>query len=133
MQTCRPMPPIAVAQPPRCVTVAIQLIWVTLAANSLVMLFEYDDASMDSMAFNGVLLVFSAFVVIRIAGCKNWARIAYAVVVALDVAAFLAMGLDDSSDLDVLVTYTSLALEVCALINLFCVQADHWFRPLRKE
>jgi len=79
--------------PPRSVTNALQLIWLTLAVNALMMALDYDDASSDAMVFNSILLVFSGFVVLRIAACRNWARIAYSVLVALDVALILAIRL----------------------------------------
>jgi hypothetical protein len=118
--------------PPRSVTIAIQLIWLTLAANALLMAVDYDDASLDAMTFNSILLVFNGFVVIKIADSRNWARIAYSVLVALDVALIFAVGLDGATDLDVLVTYMSLALEAWALFKLFGADADQWFRQTRQ-
>jgi hypothetical protein len=119
--------------PPRSVTNALQLIWLTLAVNALMMALDYDDASSDAMAFNSLLLVFSGFVVIQIAACRNWARITYSVLVALDVALILAVGLEEASELEVLVTYLSVALEGWALLRLFGAEADQWFSPARKN
>jgi hypothetical protein len=51
----------------------------------------------------------------------------YAFLVALDVALILAFGLDEVTDLDILVTYILLALECWALVNLFGAEADRWF------
>ena len=115
------------SHPPRSVTAAIQLIWLTLAANALMLALDYDDATSDAMVFNSILLVFSGFVVLRIAACRNWARIAYSILVALDVALILAMGLEEASEIEVLVTYLSVALEGWALLRLFGAEADQWF------
>jgi len=121
------------ARPPRSVNAAIQLIWLTLIANALMLALDYDDASSDAMAINDILLVFNGFVAIKIAGCKNWARLVFAVLVALDVALILAFGLDEATDLEVLVTYLSVALEGRALLNLFSGEADQWFSPSQKN
>jgi hypothetical protein len=118
---------------PLSVTSAIQLIWLTLAVNALMMAVDYDAANSDAMVFNTILLVFNGFVVIKIAGGKNWARLAYSVLVAADVAMILAFGLDLTSDLDVLVTYLSVALEGWTLIKLFGAEAEPWFRQTRKD
>jgi len=121
------------AQSPRTVTIAVQLIWFTIAANALLMAVDYDDASSDAMVFNSMLLVFNGFVANKIAGCKNWARIVYSVLVALDVAMILALGLDDATDLEVLVAYLTVALEAWALLRLFGAEADQWFSPSSKN
>jgi len=119
--------------PPRTVTIAIQLIWLTIAANALMMAVDYDDASSDAMVFNSMLLVFNGFTTIKIAACKNWARIVYSILVALDVAMILALGLDEATDLEVVLTYMSVALETWALLRLFGAEADQWFKPTRQN
>ena len=118
---------------PLSVTIAIQFIWLTLAVNALMMAVDYDDASRDAMVFNTILLLFNSFVAIKIAGGKNWARLAYSVLVAADVALILAFGLDVASDLEVLVTYLSVALEGWTLIKLFGAEAEPWFKQPRKD
>jgi hypothetical protein len=118
---------------PPSVTIATQLIWLTLAANAMLMAVDYDVASSDAMVFNTVVLVLNGFVAMKIAGCKNWARVAYSVLVALDVALILALGLDQASDLEVVVSYLSVALEIWILIKLFGTEADQWFRPTNNK
>ena len=118
---------------PLSVTFALQLIWLSLAANALLMAVDCDDASSDALVFNTIVLVFNGFVAIKIAGGKNWARLAYSVLVAADVAMILALGLDVASDLDVLVTYLSVALEGWSLIKLFGAEAEPWFKQTRKD
>ena len=132
-QTCAPMQHATNTHPPRSVAAAIQLIWLTLAVNALMLAVDYDDASSDAMVFNSILLLFSGFVVLRIASCRNWARIAYSVLVALDVALILAIGLEEASELEVMVTYMSVALEGWALLRLFGAEADQWFSPTGKN
>lgn len=51
------MPPAATTQCPRSVAMAIQLIWLTIAMNALMMAVDYDEASMDAVVFNTLLLV----------------------------------------------------------------------------
>ncbi len=119
--------------PPRTVTIAIQLIWLTIAANALMMAVDYYDASSDAMVFNSMLLVFNGFAAIKIAACKNWAGIVYSILVALDVAMILALGLDEATDLEVVLTYMSVALEAWALLRLFGAEADQWFKPTRQN
>jgi hypothetical protein len=118
---------------PPSVTIATQLIWLTLAANALLMAVDYYDTSSDALVFNMVVMVFNGVVAVNIAGCKNWARVAYSVLVALDVALILALGLDQASDLEAIVSYLSLAIEIWILIMLFGAEADLWFRPTRKK
>lgn len=125
------MPQTTPTPKPRSVAIAIQFIWVTLAVNALMLAIGYDDAGSDALAINSTLLVFTGYVAIQIAGCRNWARVAYASLVALDVALILALGLDAATDLEVVLTYLLLALEILALLKLFGSDADQWFNPAR--
>jgi hypothetical protein len=127
------MPPAKTLPPPRNVSIGVQLIWLTLALNALMMALDYDDAGSDALVFNILMLLFNGYMAIQIAVGKHWARMAYAVMVALDVALVLALGLDAASDLDVLLTYLSVALECWTLLYLFCAEADNWFRPGRSN
>jgi hypothetical protein len=96
--------------------------------NVLMMVVDFEDTGSDAMIFNSLLLVINAFVVINIASRKNWSRIVYAFLVALDVALILAFGLDEATDLDILVTYLLVALECWALVHLYGAEADSWFK-----
>jgi hypothetical protein len=126
-QTWRPMQHATNNLPPRNIVVAIQLIWLTIVVNVFMMAVDFDDTGIDAMVLNSLLLVINAFVVIKITARKNWSRMVYAFLVALDVALILAFGLDEVTDLDILVTYVLLALECWALVNLFGAEADRWF------
>jgi hypothetical protein len=126
-QTWRPMQHATNNLPPRNIVVAIQLIWLTIVVNVFMMAVDFDDTGIDAMVLNSLLLVINAFVVIKITARKNWSRMVYAFLVALDVALILAFGLDEVTDLDILVTYILLALECWALVNLFGAEADRWF------
>ncbi len=97
------------------------------------MAVDYDEASIDAMVFNTILLVFNGYVAVKIAGGRNWARLTYSVLVAVDVALILAFGLDAASDLEVVVTYLSVALEGWTLIKLFGAEAEAWFKQTRND
>jgi hypothetical protein len=127
------MPHVTTTKAPVSVTIATQFIWLMLAMNALTMAVDYDDASSDAMVFNTILLVFNGFVAIKIAGGKNWARLAYSLLVAVDVALILVFGLDAASDLEVVVTYLSVALEGFTLIKLFGAEAEPWFKQKRND
>lgn len=132
-QTLTPMQHVTTTKAPVSVTIATQLIWLMLAINALMMAVDYDEASIDAMVFNTILLVFNGYVAVKIAGGRNWARLTYSVLVAVDVALILAFGLDAASDLEVVVTYLSVALEGWTLIKLFGAEAEAWFKQTRND
>ena len=132
-QTLTPMQHVTITKVPVSVTISILLIWLMLAVNALMMVVDYGEASGDAMVFNTILLVFNGFVAIKIAGGKNWARLAYSLLVAVDVALILVFGLDAASDLEVVVTYLSVALEGLTLIKLFGAEAEPWFKQTRND
>jgi hypothetical protein len=115
------------AQKPRSVHLAVLLIWVSIAVDALTNLLGNDGLTGDTLLFNGVMLAVYGVVNLMIASGRNWARIVYSVLVACEVALLLAFGLDDASDLDVLVTAFTLPLEAWSLIMLFGASADKWF------
>jgi hypothetical protein len=124
---------VTITKVPVSVTISIQLIWLMLAVNALMMVVDYDEASVNAMVFNTILLAFNGFVAVKISGGKNWARQAYSLLVALDVALILVFGLDAASDLGVLVTYLSVALEGWTLIKVFGAEAEPWFKQTRND
>ena len=132
-QTLTPMQHVTTTKAPVSVIVATQLIWLMLAINALMMAVDYDEASSDAMVFNTLLLVFNGFVAIKIASGKNWARLAYSVLVAVDVALILALGMEAASDFEAVVTYLSVALEGWTLIKLFGAEAEPWFKQTRND
>jgi len=71
------------------------------------------------VVFNVVLLPLYVLVTIKIAAGRNWARLTYAFLVALECA--------------VLVTYLTLPLELWILWRLFGAQSNAWFKLMRKN
>lgn len=122
-------------QRPQFIGTAIQLIWLTLALDALTMGANYDGtpANLDSLTFNGTMLIVYAFVTLKIAVGRNWARRSYAFLVALEFALVAAFGLSDATELEVLLTYLTLPLELWILYRLFGAEADVWFRAQSKK
>ena len=112
---------------PKSVEIAIRAIWVTNVATALVMLANYDEASMDTLVINGQLLLVYVIVTLRISAGSHRARLVYAFLVALEVAILLAFGLSEATDLELLLTYLTLPLEAWILVKLFGAESDKWF------
>ena len=74
-----------------------------------------------------MLLAFYVLVTIKISAGRNWARLSYAFLVALECAALAAFGLDQATDLDTVATYLTLPVEFWVLYKLFDSVADAWF------
>jgi hypothetical protein len=119
-------------QRPQFISTAIQLIWLTICIDVLTMIASYDgtSANTQSLAFNGVMLMLYAFVTVKMSNGKNWARRSYAFLIAMEFSLVAAFGLSDASELEVLVTYLTLPLELWILYRLFGTEADGWFRNL---
>jgi hypothetical protein len=117
---------------PRTVSLAIQAIWLTIAMDAMMMVASYDgsDANVDALTFNGTMLLFYALVTVKISIGRNWARRAYAFLIAMELALVAAFGLSDATELEVLVTYLTLPLELWVLVQLFGLQADLWFKAI---
>jgi hypothetical protein len=117
-----------IEEKPRSVAQAVLLIWLTLAASATALVFADENANADALVFNFAILCFYALVNFMIARRRHWARLVYSVLIALEVALLLAFGLEDASDLDVLVTCFTFPLEVWSLVLLFGASADQWFK-----
>ena len=116
-------------QRPKLVSVAVQLIWLTIAIDAVMMVVSFDGtpANADALTFNGVMLLFYALVTAKIAAGRNWARHSYALLVVMEFALVAAFGLSDASELEEVVTYMTLPLELWILYRLFNAEADAWF------
>jgi hypothetical protein len=119
---------------PRAVSQAIQAIWITIAMDAMMMVASYDgsDANADSLTFNGIILLFYVLVTVKISGGNNWARRAYAFLIAMELALVAAFGLNEATDMETLLTYLTLPLEIWILIQLFGAEADAWFQAIKK-
>jgi hypothetical protein len=122
-------------QRPQFISTAIQLIWLTIAIDAVMMVVSYDgtSANADSLTFNGAILLFYAVVTVQISAGRNWARRSYAFLMAMELALVAAFGLSDASELEELVTYLTLPLEIWVLYRLFCAEADAWFKAMSKK
>lgn len=63
----------------------------------------------------------------RISAGNNLARHVYAVLVAIEVAALLAFGLDGATELEAAVAYISPPIEAWIMFLLFRAQSAPWF------
>jgi hypothetical protein len=78
-------------------------------------------------------LLFYFWVTVKVGQGRQWARWTYACLVALECAILAAYGLDQASDLESLMTYLTLPVEILAMYWLFGAQADDWFRRHHSE
>jgi hypothetical protein len=120
---------------PHSVSHAVQVIWATNAASAFLIISNFDgtDAGADSLISNGLFLLFYFSVTVKVGQGRQWARWTYACLVALECAILAAFGLEQASDLESLMTYLTLPVEILALYWLFGAQADDWFRPTHSE
>ena len=120
---------------PRSVANAIQVIWITIAIDAMMMVSRYveTDTNVNALVFNGIMLLFYSLMTVRISAGRSWARRAYAFLVAMELALIAAYGLSDASDLEVLVTYLTLPLELWILVQLFRAEADAWFKARERD
>lgn len=116
-------------QRPQTVTTAVRAIWLTIAIDAAMMLAAYDGtaANADSLTFNGIMLMLYAFVTIKIGAGRKWARLAYAILIAAELAMVAAFDLSDATELEMWVTYLTLPLEIWILYKLYCADGDAWF------
>ena len=131
-----PQEPRDVFPKPRQVRVAVALLWLSLALGfpSIYLQFgraDSPDERIVLLAFMVPLVALSAFLNLKISAGRNWARIAFLILVGLALLIFL---LPDNRDagaqgveiaLDVLTT----ALDLVAACLLFTRPGALWFRP----
>lgn len=120
---------------PVSVSHAVQVIWATNVASALLLAINFDgsDSGVDSLVFNGLMLLLYVWVTVRIGQGRQWARLSYAGLVALECAIVAAFGLEQATELEALITYLTLPLELWALYKLFGADADAWFKPEKSE
>jgi hypothetical protein len=94
---------------PRSVSQAVIAIWVTIALDALVITIEGSTGVMtpDVLLLNSMSCVFYGLLANRIAAGNNFARHVYAILVAVEVAALLALGLDGATELEATVASIS--------------------------
>ena len=121
-------------QRPRSVTSAVVAIWFTIALDFLVTNIEGLDGTMPSGQFmlNLISCFFYGLLVNRISVGNNLARYVYAILIAIEVAALLAFGLDDATGLEAAVSYVSIPLEFWIMFTLFRANSNPWFQKVRQ-
>lgn len=112
---------------------AVIAIWVTIALDTLVITIEGSTGVMtsDVLLLNGMSCVFYGLLANRIAAGNNFARHVYAILVAVEVAALLAFGLDGATELEATVAYISPPIEAWTMFMLFRAESTPWFAKSR--
>ncbi len=115
---------------PASVTTAVQAIWAVNAVSALILTLGGDSAQPDSdgMVLSVLILFIYALVTWMVGAGKNWARLTYAFLIALELALLAAFGMDNAADLEVLATYLTTPVEIWALYKLFCPESEPWFK-----
>lgn len=114
---------------PLSVIQAVFAIWGTLALDFFVTIFESLAGAMtsDQLVGNFVSLVLFGLLSLKIFNGKNWACHVYAVLIAVEVAALCAFGMDDATGLESFVSFVSIPIEGWVLFMLFRSDSAQWF------
>ena len=115
---------------PRSVTQAVIAIWFTIGLDFLVTNIECFDGTMSSgqFALNLISCLLYGLLTNRISAGNNLARHVYAILIAVEVAALSAFGLDDATGLEAAVSYVSIPLEFWIMLALFRADGNPWFQ-----
>ena len=118
---------------PRSVSQAVIAIGVTIALDALVIVIEGYSGAMaaDVLLLNSLSCVFYGLLANRISAGNNLARHVYALLVAVEVAALLAFGLDGATELESAVAYISPPIEAWIMYMLFRAESTPWFQQRR--
>ena len=126
-------------QKPQTVSTAVNLLWTSLAVHLVSTLMKYFSAggvlASDTSTLTNSIVVFqiaiTAFLIIKIAAGKNWARIVYFVLFVTDVImlAFMLAAFWQFLLINILLV-TEAGLQAYALFLLLTQPARSWF--LRK-
>ncbi len=119
-------------QRPRSVTHAVIAIWFTIALDFIVTNIEGFGDTMSSGQFMLNLISCSLYGLLtnRISAGNNLARHAYSILIAIEVAALFAFGLDDATGLEAAVSYVSIPLEFWIMFTLFRAESNPWFQKV---
>lgn len=114
---------------PRSVRQAVIAIWVTIALDVMVITIEGNTGAMASyvLLLNGISCIFYGLIANRISAGNNFARHVYAILVAIEVAALFAFGLDGATELEAAVAYISPPIEAWVMFMLFRAESTPWF------
>ena len=105
----------------------------TIALDALVIVIEGYSGAMaaDVLLLNSLSCVFYGLLANRISAGNNLARHVYALLVAVEVAALLAFGLDGATELESAVAYISPPIEAWIMYMLFRAESTPWFQQRR--
>lgn len=81
----------------------------------------------DALLLNSMSCVFYGLIAHGISAGNNFARHVYAILVAVEVAALLAFGLDGATELEAAVAYISPPIEAWVMFMLFRAESTPWF------
>ena len=87
--------------------------------------------SSDQFMLNLISCCFYGLLTNRIAVGNNLARHVYAILIAIEVAALFAFGLNDATGLEAAVSYVSIPLEFWIMFTLFRADNNPWFHKVR--
>lgn len=123
--------------PPATATLAVRLMWASLALGIPSILYELGrstSAVTGAIAFALQLAVaaFGAYIVVSVHRGKNWARIVFLLFTLLEVA-FLVFGVTppETAVVELLCNWIAGALDIAALYLLFTSPGSKWFRRSR--
>lgn len=129
----------AVIQKPRSLSIAVNLLWVSLVVAMVYMLTKLSATGvLLEMDIVGLAIFFlaplsavavGAFLILKIAAGKNWARIVYFVMFATNAISLLFMLVTFSQHLliDILLGAVGVGLQSYALFLLFTQPGKDWF------
>jgi hypothetical protein len=114
---------------PLSVSRAVIAIWVTIALDALVIAIEGATGAMaaDVLLLNSMSCVLYGLIANRIFAGNNFARYVYAFLVAIEVAALLAFGLEGATELEAVAAYISPPVEAWIMFMLFRAESTPWF------
>jgi hypothetical protein len=130
----RPAVPVLLERP-KHITVAIWLLWTSLAFGIPLGYFDYlrvedEEYSALSLVMGGVFLVIGILLNIFITRRHNWARVVYVALVAISLAfvPFLVTEWVDHPFYEVALTVATIVLDVIVVYLLFTKPGSLWFR-----
>ena len=101
----------------------------TIALDAMVVAVEAFTGAMpsDVLLLNGLSCVFYGLIANKISAGNNFARHVYALLVAIEVAALLAFGLDGATALESAAACISPPVEAWIMFMLFRAESAPWF------
>ena len=117
-------------QKPQSVVTAVYAILATIGLDLIATAMGIESPESSSGTADGAVisLVVYGLLCINISRGRNWARNVYAILIAAEVAALLAFDNAGGTDVETVVSYLMVPVEVWILFRLFSSESDDWFR-----